>query len=168
MTMIFRLHVCNLCGLIAIANLRNNTFECKGCKNKTQISQVNWNSCGGPPSWISILFITGHIPLTLNNDPTIQLQVKLPYAAKLLFQELMSMNIAPRLMVEWAKSGEFWRLKSNSTPKWSFSLHVYEDNRTFRLWSAENHFRVLMTFSHSSCYEYFINVISLGTMGTHL
>ncbi|KAL9716501.1 DNA-dependent RNA polymerase II [Leucoagaricus gongylophorus] len=58
----YRLHVCDICGLTAIANLKKQNFECRACKNKTACSQLY-----------------------------------IPYAAKLLFQELQSMNIAARL-----------------------------------------------------------------------
>jgi DNA-directed RNA polymerase II subunit RPB2 len=59
----YRVHICEICGLFAIANLDRNLFQCKQCKNKkVKISQI---------------FI--------------------PYACKLLFQELMAMHIAPRL-----------------------------------------------------------------------
>jgi len=59
----YRVHVCDKCGLFAVANPEANLFRCTGCNDNSQISQIH-----------------------------------LPYACKLLFQELMSMNIAPRLM----------------------------------------------------------------------
>ena len=60
----YRVHVCDNCGLFAIADLKNFHYQCHVCQNST-ISQVH-----------------------------------LPYAAKLLFQELMAMSISPRIMTE--------------------------------------------------------------------
>uniref|UniRef100_A0A7S3DCE0 DNA-directed RNA polymerase subunit beta n=2 Tax=Palpitomonas bilix TaxID=652834 RepID=A0A7S3DCE0_9EUKA len=60
----YRTHVCDHCGMIAVANLSENTFSCQVCGNGSHVSQI-----------------------------------ELPYACKLLFQELMSMAVAPRMFV---------------------------------------------------------------------
>ncbi|XP_057505694.1 DNA-directed RNA polymerase II subunit RPB2-like isoform X1 [Actinidia eriantha] len=67
----YRVHVCECCGLVALSNLKKISFECRGCKNNTDIVQVH-----------------------------------LPYACKLLIQELMAMAIAPRLLTKGKASRE--------------------------------------------------------------
>jgi len=66
----YRVHVCDICGLICQAHLSQNTFWCGNCKNSTKISAVN-----------------------------------LPYASKLLFQELMALMIAPRIKTGYFREG---------------------------------------------------------------
>lgn len=58
----YRVHVCDTCGLIAVADLKSLQFKCNSC-NSNKVSQVF-----------------------------------LPYAMKLLIQELMSMQVAPRIL----------------------------------------------------------------------
>jgi DNA-directed RNA polymerase II subunit RPB2 len=64
----YRVHVCDECGMMATANLRQMTFNCRFCSNNTRFSQIH-----------------------------------IPYAGKLLFQELMAMCITPRLFVDRPK-----------------------------------------------------------------
>ncbi|KAL7417639.1 DNA-dependent RNA polymerase II second largest subunit [Mrakia frigida] len=59
----YRIHVCDICGMTATAQLKKQMFECSHCRNKTEVSAVH-----------------------------------IPYAAKLLFQELQAMNIATRMV----------------------------------------------------------------------
>ncbi|KAI0018667.1 DNA-dependent RNA polymerase 2 rpb140 [Xylariomycetidae sp. FL0641] len=62
----FRVHICEICGLMTpVAQLGQQNFECRPCKNKTRIAQI-----------------------------------QIPYAAKLLFQELQAMNIASRMFTD--------------------------------------------------------------------
>ena len=88
----YRVHVCETCGLIAIANLKKNSFECRGCKNKTDIVQVSLHQI----VFINDLVFNAHLSDAISSKRFSQ--VHIPYACKLLFQELVSMSIAPQML----------------------------------------------------------------------
>jgi DNA-directed RNA polymerase II subunit RPB2 len=113
----YRVHVCEKCGLIAIANLKKNSFECRGCKNKTDIVQVirtlalKQGGLFGPVLTIlpnnPFSYLPWHaLPALVNHTVSVLPQVHIPYACKLLFQELMSMAIAPRMLTHEIKPGQ--------------------------------------------------------------
>jgi DNA-directed RNA polymerase II subunit RPB2 len=61
---LYKVYICDKCGLIVKADIKEGIYECGSCNNNTEISEVH-----------------------------------IPYAYKLLTQELMAMNIAPRMIV---------------------------------------------------------------------
>jgi len=76
----YRIHICDRCGLFALANLKRSIFKCLSCADGSRVSQIH-----------------------------------IPYAAKLLFQELMAMNIAPRLMTD--ATDELRKKRTKNQPK---------------------------------------------------
>lgn len=69
------------CGMVAIANLKKQSFECRACRNKTQSASTVPETRLAPETKLRLAVS----------------QVHIPYAAKLLFQELQAMGIAPRI-----------------------------------------------------------------------
>lgn len=52
----YRIHVCESCGLIAVANLQKQEFECRSCRKGPQTRIVQARAC-------SLSFLTGSPPL---------------------------------------------------------------------------------------------------------
>jgi DNA-directed RNA polymerase II subunit RPB2 len=78
---IYATFICDLCGLIAQKMLDKDVWHCPSCSSPTD--QIGKNS-----TRIS--------------------KVVIPYACKLLFQELMAMQIAPRILTSESKNYSHW------------------------------------------------------------
>jgi len=75
----YRIHICESCGLMAVADFRRNYYECRNCANNPTIKSKD------------------------GRRPNVY-QVRIPYACKLLFQELMTMQIAPKFRLKEANT----------------------------------------------------------------
>lgn len=122
----YSVYVCDNCGLIVIANPNTNSFECKVKKFALKLDMqpsiflpFTWEEKNGRDGeWDGGLShgltfkcsscnyssdkIIINIPLiklikACQNKTEVSC-VRIPYACKLLFQELMSMSIAPRML----------------------------------------------------------------------
>lgn len=77
---IYATYVCNACGLIASKKKEKDLWECIACKNAIRTAAPN--------------------DIDTMRTSTNVSRVVLPYAFKLLVQELMAINILPRLKVK--------------------------------------------------------------------
>ena len=73
----YRIHVCDRCGMFCHADLSNGTFECRHPICKKAVSGVTFS------------------------------QIHIPYACKLLFQELMAMAIVPKIITREEDAAPF-------------------------------------------------------------
>merc|ERR1712159_652944 len=75
---LYEVHICSKCGLIAVADPEHKRYFCRVCTDKSSALPTVFTSEG-----------ISHVPEIF--------RVQVPYAAKLLFQELMSMLILPKI-----------------------------------------------------------------------
>ena len=100
----YRVHVCDKCGLIAIADLKTMSFKCQS----ERCAQLLLLLLRAPRLALSLARARAACPPPFPPPSSLRApgcntsrvsQVLIPYACKLMVQELMAMQIAPRMMV---------------------------------------------------------------------